>query len=207
MRSGESRALYLAGSGSFAVEVAEWARDGGWDVVGLVELLDSARAGTRRGGLPVISPDDAPPGGLSVLAIGGPRHELWSRMEAHGWEAATVVHPTAHVSPTARLGSGCIVGPGAVIGAETSIDAHTLLSRGALIGHHSHIGAFVSLMPGTNVGGHAAIGDRCILGMGAVVVNNINVAPDTTVAAGAVVVRDTRAYTRVQGVPAREYTA
>jgi acetyltransferase EpsM len=199
------RALYLAGSGSFAVEVAEWARDGGWSVMGLIELLDRARVGTMRAGLPVIAADDVPPGSLSVLAVGGARSELWSHIEMHGASPATVVHPSAHVSPTAALAAGCIVGPGAVIGAETAIDAHTLVSRGALIGHHSRVGAFVSLMPGANVGGHAEIGDRSVLGMGAIVINNVSVGSDATVAAGAVVVREIRAGVRVQGVPARVY--
>jgi hypothetical protein len=33
-----ARELYLAGTGSFAVEVAEWAQDAGQAVVGLIEL-------------------------------------------------------------------------------------------------------------------------------------------------------------------------
>jgi len=198
-------ALHLAGSGSFAAEVAEWARDDGWEVVGLIELLDPSRVGRVVEGLPVIAPDEPPEVHHAVVAAGGSRSEHWSHVERHGWHPVTVVHPSAHVSPTATLGPGCVVAPGAVIGAEAVIGSHTLISRGALIGHHGRIGSFVSLFPGANVGGHVEIGDRTVVGMGAVIVNGSTVGVDATVAAGALVLGEIRNGTRVQGVPAREY--
>jgi len=201
-----SGALHLAGSGSFAAEVAEWARDDSWNVVGLIELEDRSRVGGVVAGLSVIAPDARPESGLAVVAAGGSRKERWSCVERHGWEPATVVHPAAHVSPTAMLGPGCVVAPGAIIGAETIVGPHTLVSRGALIGHHCRVGAFVSLMPGANVGGHAEIGDRTVVGMQAVIVNGIRVGADATLAACALVLREVREGVRVQGVPAREYS-
>src|SRR4051794_23691594 len=40
-----SRDLYVMGAGWFAVEVAGWAVESGWRVVGLVEVMDLARVG------------------------------------------------------------------------------------------------------------------------------------------------------------------
>jgi hypothetical protein len=59
-----ARELYLAGTGSFAVEVAEWAEDAGQAVVGLIELLDSSRVGVALTGRSVLAPDSPPAGGL-----------------------------------------------------------------------------------------------------------------------------------------------
>lgn len=204
-RAERGQELCLAGSGSFAVEVAEWASDAGWQVLGLIELLDESRVGATVGGHPVLAPDSPPAGIRAIVAAGGDRSAHWTCLERYGWEPATVVHPGAHVSPTARLQPGCVVAPGAVIGAETSIGAHTLASRGALVGHHGRVGAFVSLLPGANLGGHVEIRDRVTVGMGAVIVNGTRVGAAATVAAGAVVVRDIGEGVRVQGVPAREY--
>jgi sugar O-acyltransferase (sialic acid O-acetyltransferase NeuD family) len=199
------RELYLAGSGSFATEVAEWAQDAGWTVRGLIELLDAARVGSIHEGLPIIDAATRPQETRTAIAIGGDRREHWAMLAERGWQAATIVHPQAHVSSSAKLGGGCVVGPGAVIGAETIVDEHTLISRGALVGHHDRIGAFVSLMPGANLGGHVTLGERTTIGMGAIVVNGTTVGANTTVAAGAVVLREVADGVRVQGMPAREY--
>ncbi len=197
--------LYLAGSGSFAAEVAEWATGAGWDVRGLIELLDTERVGSSTDGYEIVGIEPPQAGARAVVAAGGSRRAHWSQIASLGWETASVVHPSAHLSPTAALAAGCIVAPAAVIGAHTVLREHTLVSRGALIGHHCRIDAFVSLMPGANIGGHAHIGEGATVGMGAVVVNGAAVGRGATVAAGAVVLGEVPDGARVQGVPARAY--
>jgi sugar O-acyltransferase (sialic acid O-acetyltransferase NeuD family) len=196
--------LYVAGTGSFALEVVEYARASGHNVVGLLELVDSSRAGATIHGLPVIRPVEGP--GQAAVGLGGDRLELWSLLAEHGWRATTVVHPAAHVSPSARLGAGCVIGPRAVVGAAAELGRQVLVARGALVGHHTSIGAGVVLNPGANVGGNARLGDGAVLGMGAIVANGIEVGADAVVAAGAVVVRPVDPATRVQGVPARLFS-
>ena len=195
--------LYVAGTGSFALEMIEYARASGHDVVGLVELVDSSRVGGQVHGLPVVGIDAGP--GTAVLGLGGDRLTLWARLAEHGWRSATVVHPAAHVSPSARLGEGCLVGPAAVIGAAAVLGRQAIVARGALVGHHTCLGAGVVLNPGANVGGNASVGNGAVLGMGAIVVNGIEVGAQALVAAGAVVVRTVEPATRVQGVPARVF--
>lgn len=199
--------LHLAGSGSFAIEVAEWASDAGWEVVALIELIDETRAGLIISGRRIVGAEQVPGDAQAVIASGGDRARHWARIARSGIAPATIVHPTAHVSPSAHLQPGCIVAPRAVIGAETRVGAHTLVSRGALIGHHAEIGAFAAVMPGANVGGNTKLGDGVTIGMGAVVVNGIAIGEQATIAAGSVVVRDVAAGVRVQGVPAREFAA
>jgi sugar O-acyltransferase (sialic acid O-acetyltransferase NeuD family) len=200
------RTLHVAGTGSFAAEVAEFARDAGFVVAGLIELLDASRVGGTRHGLPVVAAD-APPaaGALAVIGAGGDRLAHWARLAPHGWSAATVVHSRAHVSPSARLSAGCVVGPLAVIGAESELDAHVLLGRGALVGHHATLGPGSVVNPGANLAGHTWLGAGVLVGMGAVVTDHVSVGDGAIVAAGAVAVRDVDAGTRVQGVPARPY--
>ena len=193
--------LYVAGTGSFALEVIEYARASGQQVVGLLELVDPSRVGGTVHGLRVVAPDAG--SGEAVVGLGGDRLELWSLLAEHGWQEATVVHPAAHVSPSARLGEGCVVGPRAVVGAAAELGRQAFVARGALIGHHASIGAGAVINPGANVGGNARLGDGAVLGMGAIVVNGIEVWAGAVVAAGAVVMRPVAPATRVQGVPAR----
>jgi len=198
------RDLHVAGTGSFALEVVEYARADGYHVVGLLELLDAARVGNRVHGLPVLAPELSL--GLAAIGLGGDRLELWARLAEHGWRSARVVHPAAHVSPSADVADGAVVGPAAVIGAAAQIGPHALVGRGALVGHHARIGAGTVLNPGANVGGNTRIGDGALLGMSATVVNGVEVGAGAVVAAGAVVVRPVEPRTRVQGVPARVFS-
>jgi sugar O-acyltransferase (sialic acid O-acetyltransferase NeuD family) len=196
--------LHVAGTGSFALEVVEYARAAGHVVVALVELVEPGRVGGEAHGLPIVGPDAA--AGAAVLGLGGDRLALWSVLAEHGWRAASVVHPAAVVSPSAVLGEGAVLAPGAIVGAAAELGAHVLVSRGALVGHHAAIGPGAVLNPGANVAGNCAVGDGATIGMGAAVVNGVQVGAGAIVAAGAVVVRDVEPATRVQGVPARLFT-
>lgn len=196
--------LYVAGTGSFALEVVEYARACGHDVVGLLELADSSRVGSELHGLLVAGVEAGP--GTAALGLGGDRLLLWSLLAEHGWRAATVVHPAAHVSPSAQLAEGCLVGPRAVIGAAAELGRQALVARGTLVGHHARLGDGAVLNPGANVGGNARVGDGAVLGMGAIVVNGVEVGARAVVAAGAVVVRPVAPATRVQGIPARLFS-
>jgi sugar O-acyltransferase (sialic acid O-acetyltransferase NeuD family) len=201
--------LHIAGTGSFAAEIAELARDAGHRIVALVELLDQERAGSRVHGLPVIALGPPPPDADAriVIGMGGHRGEVARRLREVGWRGAAVIHPAAHVSASVRIGEGAVIGPGAVVGAAGSIGEHTLLSRGALIGHHTQIGAAVAVNPGANIAGNCVVGDRAFIGMGAVVVHGVVVGAGAVVAAAALVLTDVGADERVQGVPAKPYGA
>jgi sugar O-acyltransferase (sialic acid O-acetyltransferase NeuD family) len=198
-----SGVLYIAGTGSFAAEVADWAAESGIALAGLIEMADSARVGSTVHGLPVVPIEPVPPGGSAIIGMGGDRHQIWLRLASAGWKAGQMVHLRSHVSSSAQLGQGATIGPLAVVGAESKIGEGAILSRGVLIGHHVGVGAFAMLNPGCNVGGNADVGERAFVGMGATIVNGVTVGPGATIAAGAVVLRDVDAATRVQGVPAR----
>lgn len=72
-----------------------------------------------------------------------------------------VIHPTAVVDPSARLGEGCEIGPYAVVGAGAEIGAR------CVIGPHAVIGDGVVLGEGCRIGPHASV-THCIAGRGVV---------------------------------------
>lgn len=195
--------MFVAGTGSFAAEIVDWARAAGLEVAALIEMLDGGRVSEMQHGLPVVSLERPVGAGRAVLGLGGDRRVWWARMVAHGWAAAGVVHPTASLAADARLGLGTTIGPLAVVGAATTIEAQAIVSRGALIGHHARVGAYATLNPGVNIGGNTSIGSDVFIGMSATVVNGTTIGDRAVIGAGAVVLRDVDADTRVQGIPAR----
>jgi sugar O-acyltransferase (sialic acid O-acetyltransferase NeuD family) len=203
-------ALFVAGTGSWSIEVAEYALAAGFEVLGLVELLDRERVGSVVHGLPVRAVDHLPPVGERrvVLGVGLHRPDAWARLVREGWDPApAILHPRAHVSESATTAEGTLVGPMAVVGAGSVVGRHVVLARGALVGHHVRIGNFAVVNPGAIIGGNSTIGRGVAIGMAAAVLNGIHVRARAVVAAGAVVRTDVPNGQRVQGVPARPYSA
>jgi sugar O-acyltransferase (sialic acid O-acetyltransferase NeuD family) len=195
--------IFIAGTGSFAAEVADWAHSAGCRVIGLVELFDDSNIGTTRHGFEVSGLQLEATGARIVLGFGGSRRVGWERLAAAGWSPCGIIHPKAALAADARLEEGATIGPLAVVGSTSAIGANALISRGALVGHHVEIGAFSVLNPGTNIGGNTTIGEDVFVGMGATVVNGRSIGARAVIAAGAVVLHDVDPDTRVQGVPAR----
>jgi sugar O-acyltransferase (sialic acid O-acetyltransferase NeuD family) len=197
-----TEALFVAGTGSFAADVAEIARDAGYNVAGLIELLDLARVGETIHELPVVG-RDAPPGACFVLGAGGKRSVLCDELARAGWTRQTIVHPSAHVPSSVSLGNGVLVGPHVVLGASAVVEDDALLARGVLVGHHTRVGHGAVLNPGANVAGNVTIGAGAFLGLGCVIRDHVAIGAGAVVAAGAVVVADVAEETQVRGVPAR----
>jgi len=119
-----------------------------------------------------------------------------------GLRFVTLVHPSATISPFARLGRGVFVNAGAVIGPNAVLGDHVFVNRGVTVGHDTRVGAWSRLQPGCNVGGHIAIGEGVMVGMGASVIEELVVGAGSVVAAGAAVIADVPERVLVAGVPA-----
>lgn len=194
--------LYVAGTRSFAAEVADFAEAAGHRVVGLLEPYAREQIGTTIHGFPVTWLEETAAAEVVIGTGERSRREVVSRLESAGWTFVAIVHPRAHVSPRSDVGVGAVVAPGVVVGAHSSIGTHALLGRGVLVGHHTRIGAFVTLNPGANVAGNVGVGEDAFIGMAAVVRDHLAVGAGAVVAMGAVVLADVPDGAEVRGFPA-----
>jgi sugar O-acyltransferase (sialic acid O-acetyltransferase NeuD family) len=197
--------VHIVGTRTFAGEVADMARDAGLSVAGLLEPRDRGRIGTTIHGLSVMPLETEPRGDRQVIIATGEaqRREIVGRALQAGWEPVSLVHPRAHLAPSASVGKGVLVAPGVVVGAYTTVGDHVLLARGTLVGHHTEIEPFATLQPGSNVAGNVRVEEEAFLGMGAMVRDHVSIGAGAVVAMGAVVVGDVPARVQVRGVPAR----
>lgn len=120
-----------------------------------------------------------------------------------GIQFTQLVHPTAYVSPLARMGEGVFIGANSVIGPGVYLADHVFVNRGVTIGHDTSIGSFSRIQPGSNLGGLSRIGQGVTVGIGATLIERLVVGDDAFIGAGAVVTTDVSTSVLVVGIPAK----
>lgn len=105
-------------------------------------------------------------------------------------EFATAIHPSAIVSPSAKIGEGSVVMAGAVINADAVIGKHCIVNTGATIDHDVVLGDYVHVAPGVNISGATHVGEGTWVGVGSCVIQCLNIGKNCMIGAGSVVVHD-----------------
>jgi sugar O-acyltransferase (sialic acid O-acetyltransferase NeuD family) len=105
-------------------------------------------------------------------------------------EFTTAIHPTAIVSPTAKIGKGTVIMAGAVINADAVIGEHCIINTGATVDHDCVIGDYCHIAPGVNISGATNIGSGTWVGVGSCVIQCLNIGQNCMIGAGSVVVKD-----------------
>ena len=139
-----------------------------------------------------------------VLAIGDNRvrSDIARRLESCTANFATVIHPAAVVSPSARIGAGSVVMARAVVQAGAAVGGHAIVNTGAIVEHDCRIGAYAHVCPGATLTGGVTAGEGAMIGAGAVVIPGRAIGEWAVVGAGAVVTRAIPPYAVAAGVPA-----
>lgn len=207
--------IIIIGAGGHAGVVADALLAAGERVLGFTDA-DASRHGRMLCGLPVLGDDRALAshaprtlalangiGGAGGCRAGSVRRDLQLRLCAIGWQFVGVRHPSAIVSPFARIGPGAQLLAASVVQAGADIGPGCIVNTAAVVEHDVSLGAWVHVAPRALVCGDATIGACSHVGAGAVVRQGLRLGEGTLVGAGAVVVRDFADGCVLVGVPAR----
>lgn len=85
------------------------------------------------------------------------RMEWVNRIEESGGQLATLIHPTAYVSPTATISSGCVILPHAIINTDVVVGKGCIINLGAIVDHGCILEEGVHIAPGAIVKGENRI--------------------------------------------------
>ncbi len=121
---------------------------------------------------------------------------------AKGFRLATIIHPSAVISPFATIGPGSVVFANAVINPFATIKNACIINTGAIVEHDCIIEDGVHLSPNVAMGGCVHIGKSTWICIGASISNATIIGENVTVAAGAVVLENIADNLLVAGVPA-----
>ena len=136
-----------------------------------------------------------------IISLGEPelKEKLFEKMKKEGYHFANLIHPTAIISPSARIGEGVILKSHALISTDAMVGNNVSIEENGIIGHdsivedHSQISANVIVAGGCHIGRATyiglsvpvkqgtRIGSNAVIGMGSVVVRDI---PDNVIAIG-----------------------
>ena len=74
----------------------------------------------------------------AIVAIGNPeiKKEITRILIQIGFEIVNVIHPSAYISPSAKIGQGCVIEAMAVINTATILGSGVFVSPGAVINHN-----------------------------------------------------------------------
>jgi len=207
--------VIVLGAGGGGVEIAEalWlaARDGsGPRVLGFLDD-DPGAAGHPALGLAVLGRiDDAPRFAHAsfVLGIAADRHlrareAVVRRLALPAQRWLSFVHPSAHCSPSARLGAGVVLMEQAIVGPRCTLGDHVRVCARACVGHDTRLDDGVVVAPAATLSGRVRVGAGAYVGAAAAVAPDLSIGARARLGLGAVVVRDVEDDAVVVGNPAR----
>ena len=185
--------LVLIGAGGHCgscIDVIE--QEGKFNIAGLVDL--DHKVGSNLFGYEVLATDtdlaELRKSFQNALVTVGQilSHNIRSRLYNHaleaGFELATVVAPSAYVSPRATIGAGTIVMPGAIINAGAVVGNNCIINSRALIEHNSIVADHCHVSTGAILNGDSSIGIGSFIGSGSIIKEGVSVGSASLVGMG-----------------------
>lgn len=205
----DCRRILIVGAGGFGREVLQWARDA-WPhdserIAGFLSANDDSLRGFDCGIDVVSSPDGYEPAdddGL-LLAIGVPyvRRNVAESLLARGAVFLTLIHPTAIVSTSAKIGAGSILCPYSIASDSCQVGRFVLMNYHTSLGHDATAGDFSVLSPYATLGGDAHVGDDVFLGLHASVGPGKSIGARSKISANSAALTNAPSDSIIYGVP------
>ena len=204
--------LIILGAGGHARVLAELLRTQGHHLLGATDMQPPT-AGEIESNLIYLGDDHAvyTHSTDSILLVNGvgsvgpthTRHALYQRFINAGYRFASICHPSAVISPSARLGAGHQILATAVIATGAQLGDNVLINTRAVIEHDCTVGDHCHIASGAVVCGDCHIDVGVHIGAGATINQGIRIGTGAVIASGAAVIADVAPYTLVAGVPAQ----
>lgn len=192
--------IIVVGTGAVAAEITSYIEDTSlgdrFQIKGYLESPQYIEAFYKHYDLraPILGNADdyvVESGDRFVLGIANPtiRKEKITMLQAKGAQFVNLVHPTAIVARTARMGEGNVIDPYCMLGPNAVLGNFNLLTSGSIVSHDCTVGnnnAFSTAL----LCGHVQMGNDNTMGIRSTVIPHITIGDRNTIQAGMVVDRN-----------------
>ena len=200
--------LILIGAGGHArscIDVIE--QEGKFKIIGIVGL--ESELGLQVNGYEVIATDKdlstlIGKAQFALVALGqisspDTRVSLYQRASKARFELASVVSPSAYVSPSAQIGKGTIVMHGAIINTGAKVGSNCIINSRALLEHDTQVLDNCHISTGAILNGGVLVEEGCFIGSGTIIKEAVSIGERSVVGMGSLVRSSLSANSRFLG--------
>lgn len=190
-------------------EIIELCHDAGFDVVG---IIDNNRDLKSYCGIPILGCDEDAENLYEtysdceiVVTPDSPsvREKLVGKYYSLGYKFATVIHPSAMISSSAKIGYGSVIQKGVNVSSNSIIGRFCKLNINSNIMHDNIIGDYCTVAPNAVLLGYVNINNNVYIGANSTILPKKTICSGAVVGAGAVVTKNVDLESVVVGVPAK----
>ncbi len=120
-----------------------------------------------------------------------------------GGKFINLVHPTAVISPSVKLGIGVGIKAFCVLASDVTVEDFTFMQSSVIMGHDVHIGKFCQINSFAFFAGYSRIHDLVTINAGVKLIQKVVVEEGAIVGMGSVVLNKVKKGTTVFGIPAK----
>jgi len=207
-----SKELIIIGAGGDGRNVADVVRDlsDDWKLLGFLDD-DPAKQGKEINGVRVLGKIDNLEkyrGCYFTILVGTAgrvksKKNLIAKLGLKPDEYATIIHPSAKISPSASIGKGTVILPMVTVMANAYLGDFVFVASKTNIGHDAKIFDYTLLSAMVGIAGGVTVREGAYIGISSCIREGINVGEWSIVGIGSVVVKDVKPYTIVAGNPAK----
>lgn len=191
------KSIYIYGASGHGLVVADIARACGYDDIIFVDDGDNQYLTFEE-----ISESNSIPISFGI-GSNKIRKILTNKLDNHNFKIKTLIHPSAIISKSVKIGRGTVIMPNVVVNAFANIGESVILNSSCTIEHECSIGDFSHISPNASLAGNVKVKDFTHIGIGTSIIQGIIIGSNCIIGAGAVVVKNVENNKKAFGNPCK----
>ncbi len=131
------------------------------------------------------------------------KKKIAEMLKQRGAKFATIIHPTARMDKTSKVGEGVILSARADVTTNCILGDFVFCNVAAQVGHDAVVGDYCTLFPNCSIAGGSVLGKGVTVGTSASTYPGIHIGDNATVGMNSAVIRNVKPNATVMGVPAK----